>query len=58
VEAIAEVGFGLQPLPLFIGSAGLAEAVASRFAEKIKLIGPPSSLDPNFLVNISDLLWS
>jgi uncharacterized protein YgbK (DUF1537 family) len=34
LEAIAEVGFGLQPLPLFIGSAGLAEAVASRFAEK------------------------
>jgi uncharacterized protein YgbK (DUF1537 family) len=37
LEAIAEVGFGLQPLPLFIGSAGLAEAVASRFAEKIRL---------------------
>ena len=36
LEAIAEVGFGLQPLPLFIGSAGLAEAVASRFAEKIR----------------------
>ena len=34
LEAIAEVGFGMQPLPLFIGSAGLAEAVASRFAEK------------------------
>ena len=37
LEAIAEVGFGLQPLPLFIGSAGLAEAVANRFAEKISL---------------------
>ena len=37
LEAIAAVGFGLQPLPLFIGSAGLAEAVASRFAEKIRL---------------------
>jgi uncharacterized protein YgbK (DUF1537 family) len=37
VEAIAQVGFGLQPLPLFIGSAGLAEAVASRFAEKTRL---------------------
>jgi uncharacterized protein YgbK (DUF1537 family) len=37
LEVIAEVGFGLQPLPLFIGSAGLAEAVANRFAEKIRL---------------------
>ena len=37
LEAIAEVGFGRQPLPLFIGSAGLAEAVATRFAEKIRL---------------------
>jgi len=34
LEAIAEVGFGQEPLPLFIGSAGLAEAVASWFAEK------------------------
>jgi uncharacterized protein YgbK (DUF1537 family) len=37
LEAIAEAGFGLQPLPLFIGSAGLAEAVATRFAENIML---------------------
>jgi uncharacterized protein YgbK (DUF1537 family) len=37
LEAVAAVGFGLQPLPLFIGSAGLAEAVASRLAEKNRL---------------------
>jgi uncharacterized protein YgbK (DUF1537 family) len=47
LEAIAEVGFGLQPLPLFIGSAGLAEAVASRFAEKIRLTpAAPSATAP------------
>jgi uncharacterized protein YgbK (DUF1537 family) len=47
LEAIAEVGFGLQPLPLFIGSAGLAEAVASRFAEKIRLTpAVPSATTP------------
>ena len=47
LEAIAEVGFGLQPLPLFIGSAGLAEAVASRFAEKIRLTpAAPSATTP------------
>ena len=47
LEEIAEVGFGLQPLPLFIGSAGLAEAVASRFAEKIRLTpAAPSATTP------------
>jgi len=43
LEAIAEAGFELQPLPLFIGSAGLAEAVATRFAENTRLkAGVPS----------------
>jgi uncharacterized protein YgbK (DUF1537 family) len=47
LEAIAAVGFAMQPLPLFIGSAGLAEAVASRFAEKIRVTpGMPSAATP------------
>ena len=47
LEAIAAVGFAMQPLPLFIGSAGLAEAVASRFAEKIGVTsGMPSAATP------------
>jgi uncharacterized protein YgbK (DUF1537 family) len=47
LEAIAEVGFGMQPLPLFIGSAGLAEAVASRFAENTRLTpAAPSATTP------------
>jgi uncharacterized protein YgbK (DUF1537 family) len=47
LEAIAEVGFGLLPLPLFIGSAGLAEAVATQFAEKIRLTpAGPSATTP------------
>lgn len=37
LETIAAVGFERPPLPLFIGSAGLAEAVATRFAEQIRL---------------------
>jgi uncharacterized protein YgbK (DUF1537 family) len=35
LAAIASLGFGLHPLPLFIGSAGLAEAVAAEVSARM-----------------------
>ena len=35
LAAIANVGFGLEPMPLFVGSAGLAEAVAAQVSARL-----------------------
>jgi uncharacterized protein YgbK (DUF1537 family) len=35
LAAIANVGFGLDPMPLFVGSAGLAEAVAAQASARV-----------------------
>lgn len=36
LAAIANLGFGLNPMPLFVGSAGLAEAVAAQVSASAK----------------------